>query len=141
MANAKDGDRVKLHYTKRLKSGRILDTSKGSQPLEIKVGSNIVPLFEGAVRGTCPGETKTVVLGAEEAHGHWRKDLQIDVKKTSLPQRMTPAVGQQIQMRKPDGSQDIGVIINVKRDTITIDMNHPLAGKSLFYDIEVLEIT
>jgi FKBP-type peptidyl-prolyl cis-trans isomerase 2 len=141
MSRARQGDRVKIHYTEKLKSGRVLDTSKGESPLEIKIGRGIIPLFETAVEGMEIGQKKAVSIPPEKAHGPWREELKFDVKKSDLPKNVSPNVGHELTVQKTDGSHVNAVIVEMNKDTVTLDINHPLAGESLIFDIELVEIT
>lgn len=140
MSQAKLGDRVKIHYTERLENGEVLNTSEGSQPLEITIGKNLVPVLEKAVKGMETGQTKTFRVQPKEAHGSRHREMMIVVKKSDLPQSITPSIGQHMKVRKPDGSFIDAVITKIKRDTIEFDTNHPLAGKTLIFDITLVEI-
>jgi peptidylprolyl isomerase len=140
MKVAKSKDKVKVHYTKKVETGKILDTSKDSQPLEIRIGSNIVPLFENAIKGMQEGETKEVLVPPEEAHGKRRKDLITKVKKDRLPKDIRPTVGHKLKIQQANGNRIEAMITDVKGDTITLDANHPLAGRELIFEIELLEV-
>ena len=140
MDRAETGNRVKVRYTKRLKDGRVIESSEENAPLEIRIGSNLVPLFEKAVRGARTGETKTVELMPEDTHGPWRRDLLMKMKKVKLPEGFTPAVGKPLKIVKRDGTRETAYVRDVRGETVTLDMNHPLAGKTIFVDIELLEI-
>lgn len=76
----------------------------------------------------------------EKAHGEWLKELVVDVKRSNLPKDLTPIVGHELPVRKPEGSHVNAVIVDIKKDVLTLDMNHPLAGKPVFIDIELVEI-
>ena len=140
MRQVKNGDRVKVHYTERLENGRVLDTSKDDQPLEIRIGSNIIPLLEEAIKGMEVREAKSITIPPEKAYGPRREELVTEVKKNKLPANITPGVGQQIKLQQPDGDYVNAVIVDIKEDKITLDANHPLAGSPLVFDVELLEI-
>ncbi len=140
MKVAKNADKVKIHYTKKMKRGEILDSSKDSQPLEIRIGSNIIPLFENAIEGMKVGDTKKVLVPPEEAHGPRRKELIANVKKDNLPKNIKPALGHKVKMRQPNGNDIEAMITDVQGDTITLDANHPLAGRALIFEIELIEV-
>jgi len=140
MSLAKLGDKVKIHYTERLENGEVLDTSEGSQPLEITIGKNLVPVLEKAVQGMEIGQAKTFRVQPKEAHGSRPREIMIVVKKSDLHQSITPSIGQHMKIRKHDGSLINAVITTIKRDTIELDTNYPLAGKTLIFDIKLVEI-
>ena len=140
MNQVKNGHKVKIHYTTKSVSGEILDTSKGDRPVQIKIGKNLVPLLEDAVKGMETGQVKTIPVPPEKSHGEWLEELIVDVKRSNLPKDLTPIVGHELLVRKPDGSHVNGMIVDIKKDIITVDLNHPMAGKPLLIDIELVEI-
>ncbi len=141
MSKVKEGDTVKVHYTGKLDDGNIFDSSVDKDPLEFKIGEgNIIPGFEKGVIGMEIGNTKTITLPSEEAYGPRLQELEINVSKAELPQDLNPAVGQQLQIQTPDGGTGSVIVKKVEQDTITIDANHPLAGETLTFDIELMEI-
>ena len=141
MARAKYGDTVKVHYTGRLDDGTVFDTSANGEPLQFTIGSGqIIPGFEQAVVGMNPGESKTVKIPAEDAYGQRREDLIIEVEKSQLPEGLKPEVGLQLQSRQPDGRIIVLTIADISESHVTLDANHPLAGKDLTFDIQLIEI-
>ena len=141
MARAKYGDTVKVHYTGRLDDGTVFDTSANGEPLQFTIGSGqIIPGFEQAVVGMNPGESKTVKIPAEDAYGQRREDLIIEVEKSQLPEGLKPEVGLQLQSRQPDGRIVVLTIADVTESHVTLDANHPLAGKDLTFEIQLVEI-
>ncbi|MFH1650698.1 MAG: peptidylprolyl isomerase [Chloroflexota bacterium] len=138
---AQDGNTVKVHYTGTLADGTLFDTSRGREPLEFALGAGqMIPGFENAVRGMAVGETKKVTLAPEEAYGPRREDLALEIERSKLPEGMDPEVGQRLQMVQNDGRAIAVTVTAVADTTITIDANHPLAGKDLTFEIEVVEI-
>ncbi len=141
MPQAKPGDRVKVHYTGKLQDGTVFDTSVGREPLQFSLGSGqIIPGFEEAVIGMDEGETKTTEVPPEKAYGPHRDDLVQEVPKEQLPQGFDPEVGQQLQARSADGQVIPVWITDVQDETVILDANHPLAGKELLFDIELVEV-
>ena len=141
MARAKYGDTVKVHYTGRLDDGTVFDTSADGDPLQFTIGSGqIIPGFEQAVVGMNPGESKTVKIPAEDAYGQRREDLIIEVEKSQLPEGLKPEVGLQLQSRQPDGRIVVLTIADITESHVTLDANHPLAGKDLTFEIQLVEI-
>jgi len=141
MARAKYGDTVKVHYTGRLDDGTVFDTSADGEPLQFTIGSGqIIPGFEQAVVGMNPGESKTVKIPAEDAYGQRREDLIIEVEKSQLPEGLKPEVGLQLQSRQPDGRIVVLTIADITESHVTLDANHPLAGKDLTFEIQLVEI-
>ena len=141
MARAKYGDTVKVHYTGRLDDGTVFDTSANGEPLQFTIGSGqIIPGFEQAVVGMNPGESKTVKIPAEDAYGQRREDLVLEIEKSQLPEGLKPEVGLQLQSRQPDGRIIVLTIADISESHVTLDANHPLAGKDLTFDIQLVEI-
>ena len=140
MSRTKQGDRVKIHYTEKLEGGQVLDTSKGSPPLEITIGRGIVPLLEEGADGMKVGERKAIRIPPEKAYGTRLNELVLDVKRSSLPRDLEPILGKKVKFRGRDGNRINAIITDIKEDTLTLDANHPLAGKALVFEIELIAI-
>ncbi len=141
MSKATNGDGVKVHYTGQLTSGDVFDNSKDRQPLEFEIGSGkVITGFEKGVIDMTVGESKRITIKPEEAYGQRREELVMNVMKNDLPEHITPTVGQQLQMRQQDGSSVNVFIADIDEDNVTIDANHPLAGHTLYFDVELVEI-
>ena len=136
-----NGDTVKVEYTGKLSDGSVFDSSEGGDPLEFTMGEGqLIPGFESAVEGMEVDEEKTVTISADDAYGQKNDDFIQDFPKESLPDEIPAEKGQQLQLQTQDGQAIPGLITNVSDDKITVDMNHPLAGKDLTFDIKVVEI-
>ncbi|MEJ2257738.1 MAG: peptidylprolyl isomerase [Woeseiaceae bacterium] len=141
MTQAKSGDTVRIHYKGTLDDGTEFDSSAGRDPLEFSLGEGqVIPGFDNAVDGMAVGESKTVTIPAEEAYGERHDQLVQEVPKDALPDEIDPAVGMHLQSRSPEGQVMNLVVTDVADESITVDGNHPLAGKSLTFDIELVEI-
>jgi len=141
MAQAKLGDTVRVNYTGRLDDGTVFDSSLRSGPLEFTIGDGqLIPGFENAVIGMTPGETKTQRVPADEAYGPHADFLVIEVDRRRVPPELDPKVGDRLQLQHPDGRVTPVLVTEVTDSSITLDANHPLAGKDLTFDIELLEI-
>lgn len=141
MAQAKDGDTIKVHYTGKLDDGSVFDSSADRDPLEFKLGENrIIRGFENSVIGMEPGGKSTVKIPAEEAFGPYKDEMIMEVKKEDLPTDLEPKIGQKFNLQQSDDQTIIVTVTEVTGDTVTLDANHPLAGKDLSFDIELLEI-
>jgi peptidylprolyl isomerase len=137
----KDGDTVRVNYIGTLEDGSIFDTSAGHEPLEFTLGEGkIIPGFEEAVKGMEIGQSKTVTIPAKEAYGQHRDDLVVEIKREELPEGLNPEIKQQLQMRQTDGRAIVAIVTDVSESTITVDANHPLTGKDLTFQIELVEI-
>jgi peptidylprolyl isomerase len=140
-AQAKNGDTVQVNYTGKLADGTVFDSSVGREPLEFTLGADqVIPGFEKAVFGMKVGEKKTVTIPVDEAYGPYRDDLVAEVPREKLPEDITPEVGQQLGVKRTDGGTSIVTIISVSDNAVTIDANHPLAGKDLTFEIELVKI-
>jgi peptidylprolyl isomerase len=141
MSQARPGDTVKIHYTGTLNDGTEFDSSSGRDPLEFTVGSGqVISGFDKAVEGMAVGDSKTVEIPPEEAYGPRHDQMVQDVPKHALPDDLEPAEGMALQARGQDGQVINLTITAVGDDSITVDGNHPLAGKSLNFDIQLVDI-
>ena len=135
-----DGSTVKVHYTGTLDDGTVFDTSVEREPLEFTLGEGkVIPGFEAAVKDMDVGQSKTVTIPAEEAYGKHRSDLLVPIEREHLPEGLEPEVGQRLQMQQASGKMSIVTITDVAEKTITIDANHPMAGKDLTFKLELVE--
>ncbi|MFU8811393.1 MAG: FKBP-type peptidyl-prolyl cis-trans isomerase [Balneolaceae bacterium] len=142
MSTVKEGDTVKVHYTGTLKDGSVFDTSNGREPLEFTIGQGqLIPGFEKAVEGLAPGEKTSVDIPSSDAYGDVREDLVINVPKDQLPDDVEAEVGMQLQVNQPNGQPVPVTITEVGDAELTLDANHPLAGKDLSFEIELVEIS
>ncbi|CUB05575.1 MAG: peptidylprolyl isomerase [Tepidiphilus sp.] len=138
---AKAGDTVQVHYTGKLDDGSVFDSSAGRDPLEFTVGAGqVIPGFEQAVEGMAVGQTKTVTIPSAEAYGERVAEAVLQVPREQLPPDLEPEVGQQLVMQSRDGRQIPIVVVEVTEDSITIDANHPLAGRDLTFEIELVSV-
>jgi len=138
---AKNGDIVKVHYTGKFDDDIIFDTSEGREPLQFKIGENtVIPGFEQAVVGMNPGDVKTVKLASEEAYGPHRDELVMDVPREKVPPAVNPKMGDILQVQLSNGQMSYALVTEVNEETLVLDANHPLAGRDLVFDIQLLEI-
>lgn len=141
MSKAKANDKVRVHYTGKLTNGEIFDSSADRDPLEFTVGAGqMIAGFDQAVEGMEVNEKKSVTLDPEQAYGPVNKDLFHKVDRNQLPADLKPEVGQVLVAGSPDGREMQVVVQEVQDDAIVIDANHPLAGKELVFDIQLVEI-
>ena len=141
MAQAKQGDTVKIHYTGKLEDGTVFDTSRSRHPLQFKLGTGqVIEGFEQAVTGMNVGETKTTTIPMEKAYGPRRDDMIVTMKRDQLPSDVNPAVGQRLELTQENDQNILVTVTNVTDSTITLDANHPLAGKTLTFELELVGI-
>ena len=138
---AQKGDTVAVHYTGKLDDGEVFDSSRDRDPLEFEVGGGqVIPGFDQAVEGLEVGESREVRVEPEEGYGEPREDLVVDVDRDQFPAESEPEVGRQVQVQVAPGQNRVATITDIEDDAITLDLNHPLAGKSLTFDVELVEI-
>ncbi len=141
MANAKAGDTVKVHYTGKLDDGSTFDSSEGRDPLVFTLGQcMVIPGFEAAVMDMEVGATKTVTITSDQAYGPYRDNMLQVVEKSMLPDGIEIEVGKHLQVSSPGAPPMILTIIEFDDENVTLDANHPLAGKDLTFEIELVEI-
>ena len=141
MTQANVGDRVKVHFTGYLEDGKIFGSTMDEDPFEFTIGEkNMLPGFEMAVIGMKKGETKTVTLSPEEGYGAYNKELVTVMERSSFPQEIQLEVGKRLRVRTQDGKYAIVTIKDITEDSIVVDRNDPLAGQTLIFKIELIDI-
>ncbi|MDQ5987836.1 MAG: FKBP-type 16 kDa peptidyl-prolyl cis-trans isomerase [Syntrophus sp. SKADARSKE-3] len=141
MSQVKKGSWVKIFYTGKLKDGKVFETNIGSTPLEFKVGKGkVIKGFENAVLGMKAGETRTVTIKPADGYGAKNQELIWVVAPKELPAGITPALEAEVAFTRPDGTEIDGRITKIEEDQITIDGNHPLAGRNLTFEIKMVEV-
>jgi FKBP-type peptidyl-prolyl cis-trans isomerase 2 len=141
MTQARDGDTVRVHYTGRLEDGTVFDSSKGREPLEFTIGSGVlIPGFERTVLGMAPGETRAATLPPHDAYGERDEENVVVLERTELPEGMAPGVGDMLEVHGDDGSKLPVIVTETTASSVTLDANHPLAGKTLRFEIELVGI-
>jgi peptidylprolyl isomerase len=141
MKETKRGDTVKVHYNGTLEDGTVFDSTSGKEPIEFTLGEGeVIPGFEQAVEGMSEGGKRSIALSPEEAFGPYNDELVMEVPRSQLPDHIEPQVGMALQARAQDGSVTRVEVTNVGEDTVTLDGNHPLAGKPVSFDIELVAI-
>lgn len=141
MSQVKKDDVIKVHYTGTLTDGQVFDSSIDREPLEFKVGAGqMIPGFEKGVMNMELNEKKIVEISANEAYGEVKEELFQEISKSQLPDNLDPEVDMALAAQMPDGRTQQLRIAKVQEDTIVVDANHPLAGKDLKFEIEVVQI-
>lgn len=157
MAQAKNGDKVRVHYTGRLDDGSIFDSSEGivdeckgdscgfhsspTEPMEFIIGDgNLIPKFEQTVIGLEPGQRAAVKIAAHDAYGPRADEMIAVIDRSELPEDLRPEEGQQMEVVLQDGAPLPVLVTEVTETTVTLDANHPLAGMDLSFDIKLVEI-
>ena len=141
MVQAKNGDTVRINYTGTLQDGKVFDSSDGSDPLEFVVGSGqIIPGLDVAIPGMTVGDKKTVQVPSDQAYGPVNEDANQAVPRSEFPDNIPMEPGTQLQMQTPQGQVVQVTITAVTDEEVTLDANHPLAGKDLTFAIEIMGI-
>jgi FKBP-type peptidyl-prolyl cis-trans isomerase 2 len=141
MSQIKKGDTVRVHYHGKLTDGTTFDSSAGREPLEFEVGAGMmIKGFDDGVLDMKVGEKKTISVPAEDAYGPSDPENIIEFPIANFPADMKPEVGMQLNMRDNSGGNFPVVIAAVKEEHVLLDANHPLAGKELIFDIEIVDV-
>jgi len=141
MTQAKEGDTVRINYVGTLNDGQTFDSSEGRDPLEFVVGSGqIIPGLDAAIPGMAVGDKKDVNVPCAEAYGAHNPENQQAVPREQIPAEIPVEVGTQLQMQTPEGQVIPVTVADVSESDVTLDANHPLAGKDLNFEIEVVGI-
>jgi len=141
MTKAKTGDRVKVHFEGYLEEGTVFGSSMDDEPFEFTIGEkNMLPGFENAVIGMQKGDTKTIILPPEDAYGPHKKELVTVMEKSGFPQEINLEIGKRLRVRTQDGKYTMVTIKDFAEDSIVLDENDPLAGKTLTFKIELVDI-
>ena len=141
MIRADQLDAVTVHYTGTLEDGTVFDQSPEDRPLRFILGKGeVIPGFDAAVQGLFQGEDKTFIIPCEEAYGVHREDLVEKIDRSQLPADVELKAGIQLEITQQDDSVLNVMVVKVTKKTVTLDANHPLAGKSLTFNIQLLEV-
>ena len=137
----KDGSKVKFHYTGKLDSGEVFDSSKERDPLEFECGAGmIIPGLEKEMKGMEKGDKKTIKVKAKDAYGEHNDALQKEVPKGPVPPDLKLEEGSVLYLKTPEGHPVPVKILKVKKETLVLDFNHPLAGKDLTFEVEIVDV-
>ncbi len=136
----KAGDTISVHYTGKLENGDVFDSSEGQSPLKFTVGAGqLIPGFDNAAVGMIVGDKKTVTITPEEGYGPHLADRMVDMPRANVPEGMELQVGMAVQLTDQNGNPLPATITELGNDSIKLDLNHFLAGKTLVFDIEICE--
>ena len=142
MIRAKDGDTVRVQYTGRLDDGSVFDSSVERETLQFTIGKGqVLHGVEQAVIGMRPQESKTVLVPAAEAYGPHRDEMTTEVRRNQFPDSVKLKVGQRLQINQKNGQSIAVSVLGLSDSTVRLDANHPLAGKDLTFDLQLVEIT
>jgi FKBP-type peptidyl-prolyl cis-trans isomerase 2 len=137
----KNGDKVKVHYIGRFEDGKVFDSSIDREPLDVEVGgSQVIKGFDDGLVGMQEGEKKTISVSPEQGYGQRDPALLIEIPNANIPEGMTPAVGMKLKLGDSKGQSVMVTVTDVGDESIQLDANHPLAGKILVFDLELVSI-
>ena len=141
MARAENGDTVKIHYTGKLDDGSVFSSSGNQGPMQFKLGEGrVIPGFEEAVVGMSLGESKSITIPPEQAFGQHHDQMVQVIDRKQVPPDLKIEVGQRFEVRRSDGQTMLVTVTHISDATVTLDSNHPLAGKALTFDIKLIQI-
>ncbi len=141
MQKVKNGDTVQVHYHGKLEDGSTFDSSEGRAPLEFKVGSGqVIKGFDEAVMDMQTGDKKTVNIPVDKAYGAKSDEAMIEFPRAEFPEDMKVEEGMALQMSDEHGNIIPVVVQELRGETVILDANHPLAGKDLTFDLELVGI-
>ena len=141
MQQVKKGDKIKVHYHGKLTTGETFDSSEGREPLEFEVGcGSVIKGFDIGVTGMIAGEKKTIDIPYTEAYGPKSTEMMIEFPIDKFPQDLKIETGLELMMSNDSGQEFQVIVSQVKDETVILDANHPLAGKDLVFDLELVEI-
>jgi FKBP-type peptidyl-prolyl cis-trans isomerase 2 len=141
MQQVKSGDKVRVHYHGKLRSGETFDSSQGREPLEFTVGSGqVIKGFDNGVMGMQVGDKKTVEITVDDAYGQKSEEMIVEFPRNQFPPDLDPQIGMQLMMNNGSGQSFPVSVTEVKEESVILDANHPLAGEDLIFDIELVEI-
>ncbi len=141
MSEAKSGDTVKVHYTGTLADGTEFDSSRGQEPLEFTLGQGqMIGGFEEAVVGMAQGENKKITITSDDAYGERNEAMVQQVPREAIPPEIDLAEGMLLQAQGPDGETLRFTVADFNDEEVTVDGNHPLAGRDLTFELELVQI-
>lgn len=142
MAPARKGNTVKVHYTGTFKeNGEVFDSSRDGDPLEFVLGEGMVIAgFEKAVLGLNPGDSTSVEVPPEEGYGNYNEQLAFEVRREQLPPNVEPEIDMMLEIRTEEGEAAYVTITELNDATVKLDGNHPLADKTLLFDVELVAV-
>lgn len=142
MAQAQEGSTVKIHYTGKYEDGSVFDSSRERDPMEFVIGEGqTIPGFEEAAVGMAPGDIKSVTITPDKGFGDHEDDMVQDVPRDQLPTDLDVELGNVLEVTAPDGESYNVRVVKMDDETITLDANHPLAGETLSFDLEMVEVS
>jgi FKBP-type peptidyl-prolyl cis-trans isomerase 2 len=141
MAQAQTGDNVTVHYRGTLDDGTEFDNSRSGEPLTFTLGKGeVIPGFDTAVTGMQTGEKKTVTIAPADAYGESQPDMVGSLERSMLPDDLDPQVGDTLELSLQNGNSLLAKVVETAAEFVVLDANHPLAGETLTFELELLSI-
>jgi peptidylprolyl isomerase len=141
MAQAKMNDTVTVHYTGSFTDGVVFDSSVDREPFEFTIGQGmVIPGFESGIIGMQEGDSKKINIPAEDAYGPHREDLLTTIERSQIPASIDLQIGMVLQMRSPDGGTANVSIREINQENVILDLNHPMAGKELIFEVNLVKV-
>jgi peptidylprolyl isomerase len=142
VAQAKSGDRVIVHYSGSLEDGTIFSsTYEENEPFEFTIGEeNVLPSFQNAVIGMNEGETKTISIPPEDGYGEHKAEFVLKMERDQAPPDLELEEGKRLHIRLNDGTTRVVTVLAITEESVILDANDPLAGKTLTFEIELVEV-
>ena len=141
MHEASAGDTVRVHYTGMLPDGTVIESSEGGDPLQFTIGrGEVIPGIEHAVEGMSPGQSKSIWVTSDDAYGPHQDDLMLMVDRNRFPEHIHPEPGQRLRMRRQGVPPVMVTVVDVSDGDVLLDANHPLAGRDLTFELELVDI-
>lgn len=136
-----NGDKVSVHYTGKFEDGEVFDSSIDRDPLDVEVGAaHVIKGFEDALLGMEEGGTKTIAIPPDQGYGAYDPALVIEMPNTNIPEGVTPEIGMKFRLSDDKGQSVLVMVAEIGDESIKLDANHPLAGKVLVFDLELVNI-
>lgn len=139
--HAKNGDTIKVHYTLKLDNGEVVESTTRDLPAQLTLGQeHMIPGFENSIIGMKSGNSKTITIPIDEAYGMRDEKKVFELNREKIPEALEPQIGQLVRIYRPDGKAFLATVIDTSAKGYIMDTNHPLAGKNLTFDLELIEI-
>jgi peptidylprolyl isomerase len=141
MQKAREGNKVVVHYREKMESGEVYDSSETREPLQFIIGEGqVITGLEQAVIGMEKGESKREKISFKDAYGPHLDTKVATVNKKKFPENIEPRIGQRLKVVQPDGTTSLVTVTDLSGSEVTLDANHPLAGKDIILDIKLVEV-
>lgn len=137
----KNGDKIKVHYTLKDINDKVVESTRDAEPLEFTLGDrHLIPGFGKGVTGMEVGESKTINIPFAEAYGPRNDKMVFEFDRSKAPENFDPRIGQSVKLHRADGQPVMATVTKRTAKGYMMDCNHPLAGKDLTFDLELVEI-